>query len=106
MPIAEVEQLLKKYEQDEEKIESIIKEKNFNKIDDEKKSKQTIVIKDFLTIKEVAERNLQLMKDLETAKGSLRSKAIFSPSEIEWEKICKQYKQELSLPITIWRCNN
>lgn len=27
MPIAEVEQLLKKYEQDEEKIESIIKEK-------------------------------------------------------------------------------
>lgn len=59
----------------------------------------------YLRYEEVKERNKQVLKNLETVKGNLRSKAIFSPTELQWELICKRYQEEPALPVTIWRCN-
>lgn len=58
-----------------------------------------------LCYEEVKERNKQILKNLETVKGNLRSKAIFSPIELQWEIICKRYREEPALPVTTWRCN-
>lgn len=61
--------------------------------------------KDFPSFEEAKQRNKSLLKDLETVKGNLRSKAIFSPAEMEWENICKRYQDEPSLPVKTWKCN-
>lgn len=59
----------------------------------------------FPSFEEAKERNKTILKDLETVKGNLRSKAIFSPTEMQWETICKRYQDEPALVVSSWRCN-
>ncbi|KAJ3645376.1 hypothetical protein Zmor_023042 [Zophobas morio] len=103
MPLPEVEQILQKYKQEEEKVDILFKQiekkDESRSVDEEDKHRQ------FVSFEEAKERNKNLLKDLETVKGNLRSKAIFSPTEMQWETICKHYQDEPSLPVTTWKCN-
>nr|CAH7718041.1 unnamed protein product [Callosobruchus chinensis] len=49
-------------------------------------------------------RNKQLLKELETVKANLRSKAIYSPTEIHWKRISENYKADPALTVKTWRC--
>lgn len=49
-------------------------------------------------------KNSLLIQDFEAVKGKLRSKAIFCPTEIEWEKACTNYQDNPSLTVTTWKC--
>ncbi|XP_044252390.1 uncharacterized protein LOC123003596 [Tribolium madens] len=104
MPVVpEVEEILNKYKQEEEKIETL-----FQDIEKREKCKNSNVDaknRKFLSLEEAKERNKTILRDLETVKGNLRSKAIFSPTEMQWEEICKRYQDEPSLVVTTWRCN-
>ncbi|KAF5293451.1 hypothetical protein FQA39_LY02936 [Lamprigera yunnana] len=59
----------------------------------------------FPALESVLKRNKALLKDLETAKGTLRSKAIYSPSEMQWDAIFKQYQAAPALQVTSWKCH-
>ncbi|XP_050508128.1 uncharacterized protein LOC126885576 [Diabrotica virgifera virgifera] len=105
MPIAEVEAALRKFKKDEATINCKLKT-----IDD---SRERIVLKNFesfsriqsvLTEEEAVKRNKALVSELETVKGNLRSKAIYSPLEMQWKKICENYKADQALPVTTWKC--
>ncbi|EFA09031.1 hypothetical protein TcasGA2_TC006744 [Tribolium castaneum] len=103
MPLVEIEEILNKYKQEEEKVETLFQD--IEKREEQKSGNEDVKKQKFLSLNEVKERNKNILKDLETVKGSLRSKAIFSPTEMQWEDICKRYQDEPSLVVTTWRCN-
>ncbi|CAH0564661.1 unnamed protein product [Brassicogethes aeneus] len=106
MPIYEIEEILNKYKKDEDLIEQKIKEKNLvGAIENNEKKTEILGNTEILTSQEAVERNSMLLKELETVKGNLRSKAIFSPSELQWEKICKKYQEKPALPVKTWKCH-
>jgi hypothetical protein len=118
MPLPEVEEILKKYQQQEQKVDNLFQNRLFscfcmhesgiccfsekqehNRVGNNNKTRK------FPSFEAAKERNKTVLRDLETVKGNLRSKAIFSPTEMQWEAICKRYQEEPSLPVTTWRCN-
>ncbi|RZC40748.1 hypothetical protein BDFB_006211 [Asbolus verrucosus] len=103
MPLPEIEEILAKYKDEEEKVDDLFKQ--IEKQDDAKDEGDEGQKSKFLSYEEAKERNKAILRDLETVKGNLRSKAIFSPTEMQWERICKRYQEEPALPVTTWRCN-
>ncbi|XP_030754274.1 uncharacterized protein LOC115881054 [Sitophilus oryzae] len=104
MVIPEVEEVLIKYKKQEEKIQSILKTDNTTKQDaslSHLNKSQPIRI----SFEEAQIRNKQILKELEFVKGNLRSKAIFSPTELQWEKVCQDYQKNPSLPVKTWHCH-
>ncbi|CAH1376211.1 hypothetical protein MTP99_017580 [Tenebrio molitor] len=102
MPLPEVEEILKKYQQQEQKVDNLFQnseKQEHNRVGNNNKTRK------FPSFEAAKERNKTVLRDLETVKGNLRSKAIFSPTEMQWEAICKRYQEEPSLPVTTWRCN-
>lgn len=59
-----------------------------------------------IKIEDVRARNKQILLELENAKANLRSKAIFSPSEMQWQRIYQNYNQVRSMPVTTYKCHN
>lgn len=99
----EVKQILLKYQKSENQINDCLQQTEIE-IED-KINKCGLSSKQSLTLEEAQKRNKDLLKNLETVKGNLRSKAIYSPSELQWDFVCKQYQTSPSLPITSWRCH-
>ncbi|XP_018577365.1 uncharacterized protein LOC108915728 [Anoplophora glabripennis] len=105
MPISEIEDVFAKYRKQEEIINSKINQTDGRHVRTEDNGQ---VLQDKLYSKSLGqakERNRLILKNLETVKGNLRSKAIYSPSEIQWKKIQENYRAEPSLPINRWRCH-
>ncbi|XP_056640022.1 uncharacterized protein LOC130447302 [Diorhabda sublineata] len=100
MPLADVEKALLKYEKDEEKIDKKLQEIKSDKNLNVKKSEFTSIN----TLDRAVKRNKEFINELEVIKGNLRSKAIYSPTEMQWKRICENYKVEPSLPVTTWKC--
>ncbi|KAF2878737.1 hypothetical protein ILUMI_27431 [Ignelater luminosus] len=104
MSLEEVKQILLKYQKEENRINELLqqndslKEKQSNKKAHEHKN-------NYLSVEDVIKRNRSILKELETVKGNLRSKAIYSPCEMQWDIICKRYQAAPSLPVTSWRCH-
>ncbi|XP_050311171.1 uncharacterized protein LOC126746815 [Anthonomus grandis grandis] len=103
MVIPEVEEILIKYKPQEEKINEILQIKNSAKHGLFMSSVE-LVQRPKLSPEEARDRNRQIMKEIEFVKGNLRSKSIFSPSELQWEKVCDNYQKNPSLPVTTWHC--
>lgn len=49
-------------------------------------------------------RCVVFLQELKAIKSNLRSKAIYSPVEMRWEEICKNYLESPTLPVTSWKC--
>ncbi|KAL3274308.1 hypothetical protein HHI36_015711 [Cryptolaemus montrouzieri] len=102
MPIPEIEEILQKYKNEEDRVEKLLNEKFSTGVqckgDPLEKKNQ------FLSFHEVKERNRMLLQDFEAAKGRLRSKAIYCPTESNWGKACRYYQENPSLPVTTWKC--
>ncbi|KAB0793539.1 hypothetical protein PPYR_13159 [Photinus pyralis] len=97
----EVKQILQKYQIQESEINKLlqlrsVQDHNGSDIQERRQ---------YPSHQEAVTRNKSILKDLETAKGALRSKAIYSPSEVQWESICKCYLATPSLPTTSWKCH-
>ncbi|XP_066139496.1 uncharacterized protein [Euwallacea fornicatus] len=103
MVIAEVEEVILKYRKEEEKVDNILKLGN-RKVAG-KNTYAEVVQSPKLSPDQAKVRNRQILKELETVKGNLRSKSIFSPTELQWEKVCGVYQQSPSLPIETWHCH-
>ncbi|XP_066249355.1 uncharacterized protein [Euwallacea similis] len=103
MVIAEVEEVILKYRKEEEKVDNILK-LGFRKVGGNNTDAETVQGPKLSTDQAKA-RNRQILKELETVKGNLRSKSIFSPTELQWEKVCGVYQQNPSLPIETWHCH-
>ncbi|KAF7265845.1 hypothetical protein GWI33_020915 [Rhynchophorus ferrugineus] len=99
MPILEVEEILVKYKKQEEQIETVLRTEC---IRDSLLNKDPKVGCLRLTIQETRNRNKLILKEQEVVKGNLRSKAIFSPMELQWEKVFNEYQINPSLPIITW----
>ncbi|XP_060522534.1 uncharacterized protein LOC132699703 [Cylas formicarius] len=105
MVLPEVQEIFLKYKSQEEKIDSILCSRKFPYESSGNPSFENGNVQLTLSLQQAQQRNRELMKELETVKGNLRSKAIFSPSELQWEKVSKEYASIKSLPITTWRCH-
>ncbi|CAG9763222.1 unnamed protein product [Ceutorhynchus assimilis] len=101
MVIPEVEEILIKYKSQEEKIENVL-HKSWK---DGTSGSVTNIDGSILSLAEAEKRNQQILKELEFVKGNLRSKSIFSPTEVQWEKLCEQYKNNPALPVKTWHCH-
>ncbi|XP_048520057.1 uncharacterized protein LOC109544438 [Dendroctonus ponderosae] len=104
MVISEVEEVFIRYRAQENKIDNILRN------NDEAATKATDI--NFTNLQtqnisadEAKTRNTQILKELEFIKGNLRSKSIFSPTELHWEKVCEKYQNNPSLSVTTWHCH-
>ncbi|XP_045476884.1 uncharacterized protein LOC123682354 [Harmonia axyridis] len=100
MPLPEIEEIIRKFKVQEEKVEIILTQKSSK----DEKFKVNLVTDESFSITDVKRRNKALLNDFEAVKGKLRSKAIFCPTEIEWEKACTNYQDNPSLTVTTWKC--
>ncbi|CAH1115805.1 unnamed protein product [Psylliodes chrysocephalus] len=107
MPIAEIHEVLLKYDKDEDKIDTKLKKTHQDILCDGLKFKNSeVCIKNTFTYEEAVKRNRMLINELEIVKGNIRSKSIYSPSEMQWKKICENYKANPSLVVSSWKCIN
>ncbi|XP_017779305.1 PREDICTED: uncharacterized protein LOC108564717 [Nicrophorus vespilloides] len=105
MTLEQVQEIVRKYGGEEAKIEKLLQEKELEEKTAKEKKLSMVESKTRTSFDEIVKRNRQILKDLEVVKGNLRSKAIFSPSEMQWERICENYRENPSLPVTTYRCH-
>nr|CAI5853890.1 unnamed protein product [Callosobruchus analis] len=101
IPIHEVEEVLLKYNKEENDIEQNFK---FRPVKQQAKDNDSTEKDEILSKDDAKRRNKQLLKELETVKANLRSKAIYSPTEIHWKRISENYKADPALTVKTWRC--
>ncbi|CAH1970850.1 unnamed protein product [Acanthoscelides obtectus] len=97
----EVKEILLKYKNEESRIDEKLK---FGSNKQYIKERNNVEEDNIPSREEVKRRNSQLLKELETVKANLRSKAIYSPTEIHWKHISDNYKADPALPVKTWRC--
>ncbi|KAJ8911149.1 hypothetical protein NQ315_008334 [Exocentrus adspersus] len=108
MPISEVEEILTKYRKKEDSVNSKFSQKN-QQWSVYKTNEDIHVLQsnntETIGTSQAKERNKLILKNLEIVKGNLRSKAIYSPSEMQCKKIQENYKAQPSLIPNKWKCN-
>ncbi|GJQ80926.1 hypothetical protein Trydic_g4743 [Trypoxylus dichotomus] len=101
----EIQAILEKYNNQESNIDDQLK------ISTESEQRQEIECKKIKfqnrleCFQKACDRNKEILKELEIIKSTLRSKAIYSPSEMQWDNICGKYKEAPALQVTTWRCH-
>ncbi|GLV42827.1 hypothetical protein CBL_03567 [Carabus blaptoides fortunei] len=100
----EITVMLNKYNKEESLLDELLNEKISSKqnITGEESPEKKLVD---ITLEEAVKRNKELIQELELAKGRLRSKAIFSPMEIQWDCVCRKYQDTPALAVTTWKCH-
>ncbi|KAK4874410.1 hypothetical protein RN001_013770 [Aquatica leii] len=99
----EVTKILSKYQKQESDINELLQKNAGNSQNCSEEPNK--LNKQFPNLDDAVKRNRAVLKELETVKGTLRSKAIYSPSEMQWDAIYKQYQASPALPITSWKCH-
>ncbi|KAK9752264.1 hypothetical protein QE152_g4397 [Popillia japonica] len=104
-PDGEIKAILAKYRTQESNIDELLETSIENK---QSEQIQCEIIKRqnrVECLQKAIHRNKEILKELEVVKSTLRSKAIYSPSEMQWDDICRNYKENPSLQVTAWRCH-
>ncbi|KAI4455903.1 hypothetical protein MML48_8g00001576 [Holotrichia oblita] len=104
-PDSEIKAILAKYNTQESNIDELLETSIENK---QREQTQCNIIKRqnrVECLQKAISRNKEILKELEIVKSTLRSKAIYSPSEMQWDDICRKYKENPALQVTTWRCH-
>nr|XP_022917206.1 uncharacterized protein LOC111426761 isoform X1 [Onthophagus taurus] len=101
----EIEVILAKYSTQESSINERLIKKKEEKIQKHSEFKKERREKREKNMEIATLRNKEIIQNLEATKGYLRSKSIFSPSEMVFTDICRRYKESPSLQVSTWRCN-